>query len=286
MAVIAAVRVRDSRLSSALVIVSWMPFAIVVGASSISGAHQFALAVGLIGYALSKSNRRVADTIAERAIISTDPDCASQTRSSEVEIGRSVLVPSATVCVAIVALFFVAQWSSAQLGIEGRWMELTAVASGTGIAIAYWNTRVSLKRAATHALLIATVATVFASALVIGSWTITSSQSPDPVSFLDPWPKFIYIQALMAALLGAVIMLWAAAKRTLGGYCAMSMGFMWPLVLAYLLNAHRDREMEWLWQLGDWILVPVFAIGMVTAMWVANNISRPRGAHCDDASGM
>ena len=284
--VIVAMRTHDSRLPALLVLTVWAPFAAVVWAGSFSGAHQIAFAAGLIGYALSRSNRRVRDSIEQRAMISAGPDSDWQRRPSTGEFDRNVLVPNAALCIAVVAVFFAARWGSANLGIEGRWPELTALALGAGIAIAYWKTRVSLMRAATYGLLVATAATLLTSTLVIGSWTVTAAASPDPFSFLNPWPTFIYIQAMVAAFIGAFIVLWAAVKRNLGGYGAMSMGFMWPLTLAYLLNVHGDREMEWFWQLHDWILVPVFAIAMVAAMRVVTHNSRPRGAHCDDVTGM
>ena len=207
-ATVALVEKRGSRIPAAIAVVTWAPMAVVVCTGSFLGAHQFALAVGFIGYAMSRSKRQQRDYATELIAIGSDT-------------GASAFAP-----------------------------------------------RIPLPRAAVYAALVATVATFTVAAVDIGSWTIASTNSLSFFSPDNPWPWFIYIQVWLVACPGVVLLAWSVVNHSLDRYGAMALGFIWPLVLAFLLDMHADRGPGWLWQYQDWLLVPAFAAGMVTSMWV------------------
>ena len=210
LATVAVVKTRATWFPSLLLLAGAAPLATVVWTGSLLSAHQIALAVGLVGYAMSKAKRRQRDYATELNMI-----------GSVTGEGNSDIAP-----------------------------------------------RAKLPRVVVNAVIVATTATLAVAAINIGSWTIASTNALRLFSDDNPWPWFIYIQVWLAACPGIALLAWSVVNRNLDRYGAMGLGFMWPLVLAFLLDMHTDRGPGWLWEYQDWLLVPVFAAGMVVAMWV------------------
>ena len=257
LAVYLAIRIESNLVVYALVASAVVPQAIVVLGGSIFASAQAALAVGLIGYVMSKARRRQCDAARARAKVD-----ASAPDSIESVLNRGDIPLGAALVMAVVIMANVLQ-VFADTSITGSdWPLRVALLMGIGtvsiLAFLRHGWRESIARGA-----IVTFAVIFAlSFQTAGSWLLTELVWTGSLSDALIFPGIIYAQVGMLASVGLLLLAWSAARRRLTEYAAMGIGFTWPLIMAGMLDAQ--------FSVLHWLPITLSAIPVVAAMWVVS----------------
>ena len=266
-AIYSALRPELSRATVALTLLAVIPLATVVLAGSIAGAVQAALGVGLIGYGMSKSRRRLSDAARARARV----DASAQ---SETGIGvavlqfnrREIVIGAALVLAVVVGVNALHVFLDIAI-FDGDWQSRVALVA----AFALVSGLAFMRRGARDALVLGstiTVAAVIALSLqTVGSWILAplASSESSVDYFVFPWNT--YAQVGVLALVGLLIFAWSAAQRRLAEFGAMCIGFAWPIIMAGMLGINVFDGTGFLFTIQAWLPVSIAAPFVIVAMW-------------------
>ena len=265
LAVYFAIRIETNVVVYALTASAVIPQAIVVLGGSIFSSAQAALAVGLIGYVMSKARRRHCDAARARAKVDT-----STTHYLQAPFNRGDIVLGTAMVVAMVIAVNVLQ-VFADTSITGSdWPLRLALLMGIGtvsiLAFLRHGWRESITRGA-----IVTFAVIFAlSFQTAGSWLLTELVSTGSLSDSLIFPETIYAQVGTLALVGLLLFAWSAARHRLMEYAAMGIGFTWPLIMAGVLGSQFFEGTGFTLTVLHWLPVTLSAIPVLAAMWVVS----------------